>query len=270
MPPKREVFKCRFPGCETPPFEGKWRRQYLSRHEAKCPCNPANKQAPKTPPPIINNGSLVINNNTTINTTTNITYNYLPNPERSFGNEDVQSIISKLTPNQLETLLKYPEDAMTFDLPNLVWFNLDLPHNHTLNMDEGGQMHAFKGRTWDPIQPIDALRASLGHFESVKHACRGQYIHPIHQLMLQQYARIINDDLTVNVSPYCPYRDITGPTMSSKQMTNDLARTVRENCQLPREDWVRTVPYADGVIDCADTSTTASNTSSNMSCKRSL
>jgi len=42
MPARREEFRCKWPGCTHPPFQGNWPSQNLSKHHKKCMFRPAN------------------------------------------------------------------------------------------------------------------------------------------------------------------------------------------------------------------------------------
>ena len=173
-----------------------------------------------------------------------------------FGNEIIEPVLSKLTNAQLRALLLYPEDAMCTDLPNLVWFNLDHPDNHTLGM-EGSSIVIRPPRgtgRWRPEEPAAVLRASYLHFKKVLDMCRGtvyRTLTPVQQGLLNEYGRAVEENREITVSPYCPFHPLVdGGIISPSRMAQEVARTVRENCALPREDWVRTVEYAGSCLDC--------------------
>jgi hypothetical protein len=42
MPPKRLEWRCKWPGCTHPAFEGQYKSQYLDRHQKQCQFCPAN------------------------------------------------------------------------------------------------------------------------------------------------------------------------------------------------------------------------------------
>lgn len=174
-----------------------------------------------------------------------------------FGGETIEPVLQKLTNAQLRALLLYPEDAMCTDLPNLVWFNLDHPENHTVGMEGGGiVIRAPRGTTgrWRPEEATAVLRASYFHFKKVMDLCRGtvyRTLTPVQQGLLNEYARAMEEAREIPVSPYCPYHPLVeGGIISPSRMALEVARTVRENCALPKEDWVRTVDYAGSCLDC--------------------
>jgi len=174
-----------------------------------------------------------------------------------FGSETIEPILQKLTNAQLRALLLYPEDAICTDLPNLVWFNLDHPENQTVSMEGGGiVVRAPRGTTgrWRPEEATAVLRASFFHFKKVMDMCRGtvyRTLTPVQQGLLNEYARALEEAREIPVSPYCPYHPLVeGGIISPSRMAQEVARTVRENCALPKEDWVRTVVYANSCLDC--------------------
>lgn len=264
MPPKRMVWKCKWPGCQHPEFEGKYQSQYLAKHQKLCPCNPANASKASSSTPAQYHTTVNVTNNGTFNNNinpTNITNNHQverssppPLPSRAFGNEDIENILSELKPEQLETLLHFPEDALTQDLPNLLWFNLDTPDNSTVYMDKQNKAYSAGRGGWRPLEPLDALRVVSRHFRSVMEACRENpevnHIGAIRTMLLSEYMRIIEepDAKDIRVSKYAPYYGLTDGTISPKTMASELMRTVRENWALPNEDWVRTRQYADSTM----------------------
>lgn len=271
MPAKRDEFRCKWPGCTHPPFEGKYQRQYLFKHQKACPFNPSNTtpivEAPQQNPPsaptlppinITINPTFTTNNTVSPSQVTNqvATANNEapPTPElRSFGCESIDHLIGELSPTQLVEMMKYPEDAITSDMANMLWFNLDTPQNSTVRMDNAGNPQVYKASKWRPVQPIDLLRMMSNHFMALADQCKK---HPtglwacvgrVQEALIHEIHRIIHveDAKDVRVSQYAPYHGRTNEdVISPKKLAEDLMRTVRENCTLPREDWVRTNDFA--------------------------
>ena len=145
-------------------------------------------------------------------------------------------MLARLTTAQLRTLLLFPEEALTSDLPNLVWFNLDYPANSTVT-DAAA------------VDPVALLRASLHHFKKVMDA-KLATLTPVQQALVRELVRCVEEGREIKVSPYCPYYDLVEDgVLSVERMAQAVARTVHENLALPREDWVRTEVYARECLD---------------------
>lgn len=153
-----------------------------------------------------------------------------------FGAEVIEPMLARLTTAQLRTLLLFPEEALTTDLPNLVWFNLDFPANSTV--------------TTDGAEPVALLRASLHHLKKVMDA-KLATLTPVQQALVRELVRCVEEGREIAVSPHCPYYGLVQEegVLSAERMAQGVARTVRENLALPREDWVRTEAYARECLD---------------------
>ena len=255
MAPRRDVFKCKWAGCSHPPFEGKNRSSNLYKHQLRCPFNPAklgnnvNTTVPVEqvePPP--NTPDII---DTTPPVAPQADTNTYPPPERSFGCESIDHIVGELSPTQLITLMEYPDDGMVDDLVNMLWFNLDTPENSTVRVDKDGNPQVYKGSKWRPAEPIELLRTMSSHYMALVEQCKQ---HPsglwgcvglVNEAFIREMHRIIHvpDAKDVRVSEYAPYHYKMN-TISPKALAATVLRVVRENCALPREDWVRTTDFA--------------------------
>lgn len=179
-----------------------------------------------------------------------------------FGDERVEAILGKLSSTHITTLLRNPEDAVVRDIPNLVFFNTDLPANHTVRVADDGELHLHtrvrRKSRWRPlVDPYQLLTTCLRHFcKFVDHA-RTQRITsaltPIEVKLLNDYISILDSLKDFQVSPHYPgYATIATfscldeekKAISISAVVAAIVRVVRENCSLPKEDWVQTLPYA--------------------------
>lgn len=183
----------------------------------------------------------------------------------SFGDERIECIIGRLEPMQVLTMLRNPEDAVTRDIPNLVFFNLDLPFNHTMRTDgDQGEVQVHqrqKGKArgkWRPLpESAQLLKACLRHFNKFIDFARSQRITamltPVETKLLSDYMGALESGRDFRFSRHYPgYETIAGfscvdpesQSVSIERVVQAIIGVARENCALPKEDWVCTVPYA--------------------------
>lgn len=184
----------------------------------------------------------------------------------SFGDERIERILGKLSPNNILTLLQNPEDAVTRDIPNMVFFNLDLPCNHTLRLSDQGEVVAHcvvrgKGRWRALVEPLQLLKTCVLHYCKFVDFARSQRITasltPVEAKLLTDYVTILQSQRDFRFSRHYPGFEIVsgfscvdeeGQTVCIDAVSASIIRVVRENCTLPKEDWVRTISYADEAL----------------------
>jgi len=168
-----------------------------------------------------------------------------PSPDNPFGGEIIEPMLARLHPSTLAAMLKFPEDALTQDLPNLIFFNLDFPGNSTLSV-ENGQIVAYTRAKFRPLaDEQQLLRAMARHFKKVVDHARSS-ASSLDVAFANEYIGAVDANKDVAISEYCPLFDrVEDGVISIPRLLERVASTVRANCALGREDWVRTRPYVE-------------------------
>lgn len=172
-----------------------------------------------------------------------------------FGMETVEPMLSQLTPTQLASLVRYPEDALTQDLPNLLFFNLDHPMNQTISWTDSlciyslrSQRDTSSGGKWRRCGDMLAvLRVVARHMRKVieRERVECDVASCLEHGLAVEYLKAIDEGKDVLISEFCPYYDkVESATISIRRMVDRLQRTIHANCNLPTADWVRTEQYA--------------------------
>lgn len=166
-------------------------------------------------------------------------------------------MISDLTPEQIASLVRYPEDALTQDLPNLIFFNLDNPDNQTISWTDGLCVFGLKshrepqnGGKWRRLaDPTCVLKVVGRHMKKVIDR-EGDITTGLERALALEYLKAIEDGKDVVISEFCPYHaKVDDGVINMQRMLDRLLGTVRCNCELTKDDWVRTKQYATDNLD---------------------
>ena len=164
-----------------------------------------------------------------------------------FGNEIIEPMLHKLNHVHLSVLVKNPEDAITQDMPNLTFFNLDFPRNHTLDWREDAPS-VFHLNKWKAVKDNAILLKTVArHYKKVLCQAKavGSVITSLDIALANEYIAAVDEGKDVLVSQYCPfYHKVEGGVISMSRLSEALLRNIRANCELGKDDWVRTIPYA--------------------------
>lgn len=166
-----------------------------------------------------------------------------------FGNELIEPMIADLTSDQIASLMRYPEDAITQDLPNLIFFNLDYPCNHSMSWSDTLCVFSPKttrlGGKWRRYNDHIGLLKVVGlHMRKVIDKDYGG-ASCLERGLVMEYLKAIDAGKDVVISEFCPYyAKVDGGVIQIQRMVDRLLDTIKANCKLHKDDWVRTKPYA--------------------------
>ena len=179
-------------------------------------------------------------------------------PDLFFGSEIIEPLLHRLKPTDIQTLVKYPEEALTQDLPNLVFFNLDFPANQTVTWsDDQPAIFVLRNREtsagkWRPVaDKLQVIRVLARHYKKVVDHAKGQEVVTGLELVLaNEYLKAIEEGKDRPISKYCPlYERVDDGVVCVQRMVERLYDVVRTNCELGKEDWVTTDFYARENLD---------------------
>eukprot|EP00798_Chlamydomonas_sp_ICE-L_P019576 gene19576-26260_t len=173
-----------------------------------------------------------------------------------FGSEEIDRMLGMLKVEHIVTMMKYPEDALTQDLPNLLFFNRDFPENQTVSVDfNTGTIIVLTGRVRGKWRPLPCLQTFLKnvarHYKKIveygrKNNLVNSRVTLLEQGKLNEYLRVIDTGKEVISSEYCPYyADLIDGRITTERLSNAIVETVKVNCRMDVKDWIQTMPYAD-------------------------
>lgn len=174
-----------------------------------------------------------------------------------FGNEQLDPILSKLSPNQIATLYKYPEQAMADHLMYLIFFNKDATINHTIRAANGEIMvHTSKG--WKAVNNVlDILKVVAGHYRKVMEYTKARadnLVSSVDHMKANEYLRAIAIGGDIHVSVNCPiYPFIDDGVISIERMVTSVTHIVNNACMWSKDEWPSTVMFAKNNIFDDDT-----------------
>ena len=164
----------------------------------------------------------------------------------NFGNEVIEPMLGKLHHSHLSEMVKNPEDAITQDIPNLTFFNLEFPRNQTLLWRDDAPI-IFQSNKWKSVKDnMVLLKTVARHFKKVLcHAkVAGSVLSSLDIALANEYIVAIDDGKDVAVSQYCPfYHRVEGGIISISRLLDALLSNIRANSDLGKEHWVHTIPY---------------------------
>lgn len=164
-----------------------------------------------------------------------------------FGNEQVEPMMYKLSDNQIATLYKYPEEALSRDLVYLIFFNRDIPANHTLRVSNG-DMVAHKSQGWRSVSPLDVLRTVASHYKKIIEYAKVRCEHllgNVDHMKVAEYLRALHIDKNIHVSVNCPiYPHIDNGVISVERMKQMVCHAVIDVNDWTKDDWPETIEYA--------------------------
>lgn len=166
-----------------------------------------------------------------------------------FGNEAMEPIMMKLTARQLATLVKYPEEALSVDLVQLIFFNKEFPTNHNIRFSNG-EILAYTTKGWRAPSKgaLDVLHVVATHYRKLVEYTNAQHSSLVFRLdcmRANEYLRAISIETDINVSTNCPfYSLIDSGIISVERMRSNLSKTVTSACMWPKDEWADTIQYA--------------------------
>ena len=173
-----------------------------------------------------------------------------------FGSEVIENVLAHLKNEHVITLLRYPDEAITQDVPNLIFFNQDFPENQTISYEfAAGTPMVLMGRVrgkWKPPPcSLTLLKAVGRHYKKIVEYGRktpsiNNRVTFLEQGKLNEYLRAIDTGKDVVASEFCPYYlDLVDGCISVERMSSEIVRTVQLNCRLEVNDWIKTKAYAE-------------------------
>jgi hypothetical protein len=168
-----------------------------------------------------------------------------------FGDERIDSMLARMEPRHLLTLATFPEQALTVDVPTLVWFNSDYPRNTTVS---GPRRIFCRGRWQDGGANFaaKAIRHIASHYRKVieraTHLANAPGLLTSVRLMeVKEYVSVACNGADAVIAPGCPFSATDG-VISFQRMCDALEQTVLSNLECSVHDWTDTMTYCDEVL----------------------
>lgn len=153
-----------------------------------------------------------------------------------------------MTLKQVATLYKYPEEALACDLVYLIFFNRDIPSNHSLRFVDGTHILAYTSKGWRSTHALDVLRVVAAHFKKVMEFCKARcedIMSNVDHMKVSEYLRAISSGNDIHVSPNCPiFPHIEDGVISVDRMVRTVTHSIMSGSQWPKDEWPQTVMYA--------------------------
>lgn len=175
-----------------------------------------------------------------------------------FGHEIIDPMLSELTNGQIASLMHYPEDALTQDLPNLIFFNLDYPDNQTLSWVDNlcvfglkSQREPRAGGKWVRHDVLGVLKVIAHYMRKLIDKYEDEDVMScLDRAKVLEYIKAINEGKDIVISKFCPYHgQVERGVIDIQRMLDRLTETIIANSKLRKDDWVRTKQYAVDYLD---------------------
>lgn len=169
-------------------------------------------------------------------------------PSNVFGKEVIDTVLCRMAPCHVISLLKFPEQALCRDLPSLIMFNQDDPSNHTV-MYSGMGLRGYKSSGWKTVTEFDILKVVGAHFLKVVDFAKNcpechNNLSCIDYLKAGEYAKVAMSGTSICVSAFCPiYHSIENGVISAEDMAAFLKQTVADVSRVGKDRWLRTSVY---------------------------
>lgn len=178
-------------------------------------------------------------------------------PRQALGSESVDAMFAGMEPGAVATLIAFPEEALTVDLPILVFFNQDYRDcNSTVTMRNGELCVAEKKKSAETCQwragatSHQVLKALARHYEKLYNAVyldTSKYgVGALDLLLAKEYMRAVStgSDIPISENARQLYGRVEGHVISVSRMCERLAHTIADGSQLDPSRWLATHEYA--------------------------
>jgi hypothetical protein len=182
-------------------------------------------------------------------------------PVSVLGSERFGEILSYMdtNPDFIRCLILYPEEALTVDLPNMIFFDAaKVGVNNTVCWNDGVFSVALKRGSrikWCDVGDVGGVLKVVA-----KHMmCIHDVMYPHHanmnlsafdMLLVREYVRAIETQKDICISPSLPYLygRVEQHVISFSRMLDAMATTIRTGSMVPQDKWVDASKYAERAL----------------------